>query len=70
MQDFYLPGVTTGITTAADIPIPDPLINDAAFLAAVVANLSGYLTYDSDTLDFWLGPIYTQVKRQINMADA
>jgi hypothetical protein len=69
VQDFYLPGVTTGITTAADIPVPDPLINDTAFLAAAVANTSGYLTYDSDPLTFWNGPIYTQVKQQINMAD-
>jgi hypothetical protein len=69
IQDFYLPGVTTGITTAADITVPDPLINDAAFLDSVVSNLSGYVSYDSDPLQFWKGPIYTQVKQQIDMGD-
>lgn len=67
---FYLPGVTTGITTPADIPIPQPLINDADFLAAVLANTSGFLNYDSDSLVFWMGTtIYTQTQKQINMAD-
>ncbi len=69
VQDFYLPGVTVGITTAADIPIPAPLINDADFLAAVVSNLTGYLNYDADPLSFWIGAIQTQVQKQINMAD-
>lgn len=69
VQDFYLPGVTTGITTAADIPVADPLINDSAFIDAVIANLSGYVNYDAEPLQFWLGPIYTQIKQQIDMGD-
>jgi hypothetical protein len=69
-QRFYLPGVTTSITTAADIPMPAVLVNDADFLAAVVANLTGYLTYDADELTRWNGwPIYTQTFTEINMAN-
>lgn len=69
VTSFYLPGVTTGITTPADIPIPAPLINDTDFLAAVLANTSGYLNYDADPLTPWLGPIFEQTQKQINMAD-
>lgn len=68
-QKFYLPGVTVGITTAADIPIPSTLLNDADFLASVVANTSGYQTYDANELTTWRGPIYTQTLTDINMAD-
>lgn len=68
-QKFYLPGVTIGITTAADIPIPSTLLNDADFLASVVANTSGYQTYDANELTTWRGSIYTQTLTDINMAD-
>ncbi len=69
-QMFYLPGVTTGITTPTDIPIPSPLLNDVEFLTAVVTYLTGYQTYDSSALGQWLDtPIYTQTGIQINMAD-
>ncbi len=70
VSTFYLPGVTTGITTGGDITIPTPLLNDAAFLAAVVANLSGYLNYDTESLAQWLeSPIYRMDCIQLNMAD-
>lgn len=69
-QMFYLPGVTAGITTPADITIPSPLLNDAEFLASVVANLTGYQVYDSSALEQWMGtPIYTQTQISINMGD-
>ncbi len=66
---FYLPGFTVGIATAADIPIPSPIIDDAAFVAAAVATTSGYLTYDANPLGYWRAPIYQQEIIQINMAD-
>lgn len=70
VSTFYLPGVTAGITTGADISIPNPLLNDAAFLAAVVANTSGWLNYDSDSLTQWMeSPIYELLCTQLNMAD-
>lgn len=69
-QAFYLPGVTTGITTPADIPIPSPLLNDLELVNSLLANLTGYQTYDSTALAQWMAsPIYTQTAIQINMAD-
>ena len=69
-QRFYLPGVTSGIATAGDIPIPDLLLNDENFLTAVVAYSSGYQNYDATELVRWNGwPIYTQTFQEINMAD-
>ena len=68
-QKFYLPGVTVGITTPADIPLPALLLNDAELLASVLANLTGYQTYDASELTRWNdGPIYTQTHEEIDMA--
>lgn len=70
VTQFYLPGVTAGITTPQDIPIPSPLLNSAQFLAAVVANVTGYVTYDAKELSQWReSPIYQLGTVQINMAD-
>lgn len=70
ISNFYLPGVTPGITTAADIPIPSPLINDVEFLTSVIANPTGFVDYNSRDLTRWRGgPIYQLDKIQINMAD-
>lgn len=69
-QKFYLPGVTGGITTPADIPLPSLLVNDVELLASLLANLTGYQTYDASELTRWNdGPIYTQTYDEINMAD-
>lgn len=68
-QKFYLPTVTSGITTAADIPIPSTLLNDSDFIAEVIASTSGYKTYDATELTTWRGPVYTQTLTDINMAD-
>lgn len=69
-QKFYLPGVTVGIASPTDIPLPALLLNDADFLAAVIATPTGYLTYDADELDRWNDwPIYTQTFQEINMVD-
>lgn len=58
---FYLPGVTAGITTPADIPVPAVALNDLVLLLAVCENTSGFIDYDADALTRWLdGPIYTQ----------
>lgn len=69
-QHFYLPGVTPGIATFVDIPLPNLLLNDAAFLTAVISTISGFLTYDGNELTRWLNsPIYTQTLTEINMAN-
>lgn len=69
VTNFYLPGVTAGITTGADIPVPAPLTNDTDFLTAVLANTSGYLNYDASDLTEWIGPIFQQTQKQIDFAD-
>jgi hypothetical protein len=70
VSTFYLPGVTSGITTPADITIPAPLLNDTALLAAALANTSGFLNYDTDSLEQWMeSSIYRLNAVQINMAD-
>ena len=69
-QKFYLPGVTSGITTPADIPLPALLVNDVELLASLLANTTGYQTYDASELSRWNdGPIYTQTYDELNMAD-
>lgn len=68
-QRFYLPGVTAGINTPADIPLPSLLINDTELLASVLANTTGYQTYDASELVRWEDrPIYTQTFDEIDMA--
>lgn len=69
VTNFYLPGVTVGITTATDIPVPAPLINDTDFLAAVLVNQSGFLNYDATDLVSWIGPIFNQTQKQIDFSD-
>jgi hypothetical protein len=66
---FYLPGVTPGISTPADIPLPAPLINDNEFIAEIVSTLTGYIDYDAQTIAPWRGPIYMLETTQIDMAD-
>lgn len=67
-QKFYLPTVTSGITTPQDIPIPTLLLNDTELLASVIANTTGYQTYDASELQQWNGgPIYTQTLQEIDM---
>lgn len=67
-KSFYLPGLTLGIASAQDIPVPNPLTNDIEFLTQVVTTLSGFVTYDANPLDFWKGPIYQQELIAIDMA--
>lgn len=68
-QRFYLPGVTPGIATADDIPVPSILQNDIAFLTTSLSNLSGYEAYSASELEKWRGgAIYSQSTVEINMA--
>ena len=69
-QKFYLPGITSGITSPTSIPLPDVLLNDASLLVALTTYLTGYQTYDATELIRWNDwPIYTQTLIEINMAD-
>lgn len=61
---FWLPGVTTGITTDADIPLPASPISDTVYLNAVVSP-TAYVPFSSGNLDQWHGPILTRDKTEI-----
>jgi hypothetical protein len=70
VSQFYLPGISAGITTPADITIPASLLNDAAFLAAALANTTGFVNYEVDSLEQWMeSSIYVLKTTQINMGD-
>jgi len=64
---FYLPGVAP-TTTVADIPAPSSLLNDAAFLDAVIANLTGFVAYSIGERQIYRGPIYQQETVAIDFA--
>ena len=69
-QRFYLPGVTPGITTPEDIPLPAPVLGDDAFLALILAHTSGYQAYDAEPLGQWMdSTIYQQTTLEIDMAN-
>lgn len=68
---FYLPGVTSGITTAEDIPVPAVAIDDTTFLTLVAEGAAGWQTYDADALTRWPteeSPIYRQRLFAINLS--
>ena len=69
LEDYYLPGVTSGITTPADIPVPSDLQNPVNFITAALT-LSGFQTYKSQGASPWMNSlIYVLKKVQINMSD-
>lgn len=70
VQSFYLPGVTVGITTPADIPVPAVAINDTQLLTLITDSATGFQTYDADPVAHWPSeesPIYTQTLKKINL---
>ena len=74
---FYLPLVTTGITTPADISLAAPKIDPVSWLGEIVAYIAGgsltsyYSAIEGSKLDRWLdGPIYTQTVTSAQMSDA
>lgn len=67
---YYLPGVSIGITTPADIPIPDVATNDNTLLLLICENATGFEIYDAESLTRWLdGPIYQQTLIATDMAN-
>lgn len=63
VSTFSLAGVS------AALAIPSPLLNDIAFLAAVISTPSGYLDYQTKNMGPWLGAISQLDTVRINMAD-
>ena len=69
---FYLPGVTPGITTGADIPVPDVAINDVQLLNLIVGSATGFQNYDAEPVTAWPSepsPIFRQRFIQIDVDD-
>jgi hypothetical protein len=69
---FYLPTITPGITTAADIPVPDVAINDTQLLDLIAASATGFQNYDAEPVTGWpsdQSPVYRQRFIQINVDD-
>jgi hypothetical protein len=69
---FYLPGVTAGITTGADIPVPDVAINDVQLLNLIVGSATGFQNYDAEPVTAWPSepsPIFRQRFIQIDVDD-
>jgi hypothetical protein len=67
-QRYYLPGVTPGIATPEDIPIPASSLTDEAFLAALFAGAT-YVDYSAEELAPWLGSIYLTTQEELNITD-
>lgn len=66
---FYLPGVTAGIASPADIPVPADLQQPAAFASALL-NLTGLQLYRSEGPQPWMDSlIYVLRKVEINIDD-
>jgi hypothetical protein len=68
VTDFYLPGVTPNVNTAADIPIPVNEGDTDAFLAAVFSGQTN-INVRVGELRQWGGPILMIDKTVISAAN-
>jgi len=70
VSDFYLPGVSSGITTPADIALVAPKLDPVSWLTAIQA-ATAYVVIEGSQLTRWLGgPIYQQTTISVQMSDA
>jgi len=70
VQDFYLPGVTAGIATPADIPLITPKLDPISWLGEIVAG-STYAATEGSKLEQWMDTIiYVQTNISCQMSDA
>lgn len=69
-QKFYLPGVTTGITTYADIPDVTVYTDPISWLGRILAVPTGYAAIAVSELQPWEGPIMVQETSEVQMSDA
>lgn len=68
VTDFYLPGVSSGITTADDIPLPDYEGDDASLLSAIF-NGDTDINYEVGELEYYRnGPILMRTRTTLNAA--
>lgn len=69
-QKFYLPGVTSGITTYADIPDVTIYTDPVSWLGRIIAVPTGYAAIAVNDLAQWQGPILMQETAEVQMSDA
>lgn len=70
VEDFYLPGVSGGITTPADIPLITPKLDPISWLGEIVA-ASTYAATEGSKLEQWEETIiYVQTNVSCQMSDA
>lgn len=69
-QKFYLPGVTPGITTFADIPTQTIYTDPTSWLGRIIAVPTGFATIEVSDLSPWSGSILMQEIDQVQMEDA
>lgn len=67
ITDYFLPGVSAGITTAQDVTLATVQSDPAQFLGGMV--LSTTLNYDVGDLRTWDGPILSATKRVVSVKD-
>jgi hypothetical protein len=65
VTQFYLPGVSVGITTAADIPLPVYEGDSTALLTAIFAQETA-INYQVGELEQWRGPVLQRTITTIN----
>lgn len=68
-ETYYLPGVSPGITTPADITLAKPETDPVSWLGKIAASAS-YAVVNGAELEVWQGPIYRVVKTEIDVGDA
>lgn len=69
VEGFYLPGVSVGISTPADIPNPADLQGNSAFVFALLTQ-TGFQTYQSEGPQPWMDSLIYSLKRiEINLDD-
>jgi hypothetical protein len=67
VTDFYLPGVTPGITTPEDIPLPTNQSDNDSMILAIFG--TGPFNYQVGQLSYYRGNILQQTTTVINASD-
>lgn len=62
----YLPGVTPGVATYADIPLETPALSDAEIIDAIVSG-GGWHVVEFTPPEVWRGPIYKTVTTEVDL---
>lgn len=69
VSDYYLPGVTGGITTFDDIPLVTAYSHPQAWLDQIVAG-TAFVAIETNNIDQWMGPIYVRKVTYAKMSSA